>query len=76
MNWHKIELIGKHVEAEGIRGKIIDETKNMIVIKDGKSNKTKKITKKNHTFIIKIENKELMINGDDIAIRPEERAKL
>ncbi|MEK6934486.1 MAG: ribonuclease P protein subunit [Nanoarchaeota archaeon] len=71
------ELIGLKVEItnsansslKGIKGKIIDETKNTITIE----------TKNNHKKIIKsqvkmkINNKE--IDGTDLVGRPEERIK-
>ena len=69
----KEELIGKEAEIESNgkthRGKIINETKNMIHLET--KNKTKKFIKK--TSKIKINGK--IINGEKIAKRPEDRIK-
>lgn len=67
------ELIGKKIKIiesknktnKGIKGKVIDETKNTITIDD------KKFIKKNITF--EIDGK--IIEGKDIMFRPEERIK-
>jgi RNase P/RNase MRP subunit p29 len=69
------EFIGKYVEIGKYNGKIIDETKNMILIRDEKNNQ-KKFIKKDHTFIFCIDDKKFVIKGEDICERPEERIKL
>jgi RNase P/RNase MRP subunit p29 len=71
----KGEFIGKHVKVDEIKGKIIDETKNLLIIKDN-NGKTRKLIKKNHTFTIKIKDKEHQIKGEDINTRPEERIRM
>ncbi|MBT3691533.1 ribonuclease P protein subunit [Candidatus Woesearchaeota archaeon] len=73
----KGELIGSLVEIVssknetliGIKGKIIDETKNTLIIKQGK--KIKKIMKSH--VILKIDDK--TIEGKNIIKRPEDRIK-
>ena len=54
----------------GIKGKIIDETKNMIIVK----------TEKGIKKLIKEQNKmkfgDIIIDGKELAARPEERIKL
>lgn len=71
------ELIGREVEVygAGTKGKIIDETKNMILIKthDGKR---KKVVKKNSSFVLKAEGKIVKIDGSIIASRPEDRISM
>ena len=77
----KGELIG--LEAEiidsenksniGIKGKIIDETKNTFTIK-GK--KIWKVIKGQNTFMFKTKNKKIKINGKLIVEMPEERIKI
>jgi len=71
------ELIGREVEVYGTetKGKIIDETKNMILIEvhDGKR---KKAVKKNSIFIFKTEGKKVKIEGSIIASRPEDRISM
>ena len=77
----KEELIGKEVfivssknkSLEGIKGKIIDETKNTITIKT--SSKIKKILKNQVKLELKIKNKIIKINGKEIQQRPEDRIK-
>jgi RNase P/RNase MRP subunit p29 len=69
----KQEFIGKDAQitynCRVFEGKVIDETKNMIVLKTEK--KIIKIIKKN--AIIKFGNER--IDGKDITKRPEERIK-
>ena len=58
-----------------IGGKIVDETKNMIVIKVG--DMTKKIPKKDNTFIFFIPNgQRVKVKGEKLIARPEDRIKL
>jgi len=77
------ELIGLKVEiAEssnrfhvGIKGLVVDETKNLLIIETEKG--TKKVQKKGTSFIFTIPNgKKVKVNGTIIAKRPEERIKL
>ena len=73
----KHELIGleaeiiaaKNKSLVGIKGKIIDETKNTITIG------TKKILKEQVTIKMKIKNNIAIVNGEKLVARPEERIK-
>ena len=75
------ELIGLEVEVKdstnsnqiGIRGRIVDETKNMLVIDDGKGRKM--IMKKGAKFRIKLNSEYVTIKGDRINYRSHERIK-
>ena len=76
------ELIGLHVEIAdaansaliGIKGKIIDETKNLIVIQDDKG--VKKVLKSQiKKMKTKVHGKEIILKGKELAGRPEERIK-
>ena len=77
----KGELIGLETEIiesenknnNGIKGKIIDETKNTLTIK-GK--KIWKVIKTQNVFMFKIKNNKIIINGKLIDERPEERIKI
>lgn len=77
--WLKHEFIGHEIEIVsapqkslvGIKGVVVDETKNMLVIhKDGED---MKIQKKNLLFRIFPENQ--IIDGNKIMFRPEDRIK-
>ena len=70
------ELIGTKVQVvgTGIKGRIIDETKNMFLIKT--HNTKKKVIKKNHNFILSFPQYKVKINGNLIALRPEDRIKM
>lgn len=57
----------------GIKGRIIDETKNLIIIETKKG--IKKISKKGAIFRLKLDNCVVEIHGDDIIARPEDRLK-
>lgn len=75
------ELIGLDVEViesenrfnKGLKGKIIDETKNMFIIKTKETRK--KIIKDQCVFEFKLKGKNIQINGKSLSIRPEERIK-
>ena len=75
------ELIGldvKVIESEnrfnrGLKGKIIDETKNMFIVKTEKGRKS--IIKNQCVFEFDIKGKKMQINGKSLTIRPEERIK-
>ncbi len=77
----KSELIGLNVKVfrsdnpsnEGINGKIIDETKSMVVIETEK--KQKKLIKDQCVFEFMLKNEKITIQGKSINKRPEERIK-
>jgi ribonuclease P protein subunit POP4 len=58
---------------EGQTGLIIDETKNTFHIKT--KNKTKILAKKTAVFEFTINDEKIMITGEKIAFRPEDRIK-
>lgn len=76
----KGELIGikikveksKNKSLEGCEGKVIDETKNMFVIENGK---IKKIPKKGTIFTFNVKTKKMVMEGDLLLGRPEQRLK-
>ena len=75
------ELIGLNVKVHdsknkdliGIKGKIVDETKNMLEISTDKG--TKKIIKDQAILDFDIEGKTVRVDGSIITKRPEERTK-
>lgn len=82
-NLIKHELIGLEVEIAdstnkfqvGLKGLVVDETKNTLAIETEKG--MKKIQKKGSTLIFKISSeKKVKVNGNKIAVRPEDRLKL
>ncbi|MDD5022836.1 MAG: ribonuclease P protein subunit [Candidatus ainarchaeum sp.] len=77
-------------EMEGFEGKVIDETKNMLVFESENdlnrnrfkylknqnfSNEIKKISKKGKIIEVSFEGEKIAVNGDEIMFRPEEKAK-
>lgn len=76
--YHK-EIIGQHIKITqarnknnlGLKGQVIDETRNTLRIKTKKGSKT--LIKKEISFIIKETGKK--IKGSKILKRPEERLK-
>ncbi|MBI2108241.1 ribonuclease P protein subunit [Candidatus Woesearchaeota archaeon] len=70
------EFIGKQVEVEntGIRGTIINETKNTFLVASGKSRKD--VPKKGNKFMFNIMGNNVKVEGNDIASRPEDRIKM
>ncbi len=78
----KHELIGLEVEVmesrnesqKGIRGIVTDETKNMLIISQNKSEK--KVYKSQSRFKFTLPNgQQALIDGELINARPEERLK-
>ncbi len=75
------ELIGLWAEvlkssnksSVGISGKVVDETKNTLVIKQGEAEK--RIQKMGSEFMFMLEGKNVKVSGNAIAARPEERIK-
>ena len=73
-----MNLIGKNIEITksknksliGVKGKVIDETKNMIRLDN-----QKKLIKSQSTFKIKIKNNTYEIDGKVLQTRPEDRIK-
>ncbi len=57
----------------GLRGKIVDETKNTIVVESGK--KEKVLPKKEIVLELSLGNEKVVLNGKKILFRPEERTK-
>ncbi|RLG57425.1 MAG: ribonuclease P protein subunit [Hadesarchaea archaeon] len=58
----------------GVSGKIVDETRNMVVIEH--EGKTKKIQKSISTFILRGPDGEAMtVNGKELVGRPEEQIR-
>ena len=69
----KIKIIdSKNPSLIGFRGKIIDETENMLIVQ-GKTQK--KIIKNQVKMVIKLNNKEMIIEGKEIVGRPADRLK-
>lgn len=74
----RYELIGSVIEVVdsenkrviGLKGKIIDETKNMLILEDGK-----KIIKDQVKIKMKVDNKYVEIDGKILVGRPEDRIK-
>ncbi len=75
------ELIGLDTEViesenrfnRGLKGKIIDETKNMFIVKTEEGRKS--IIKDQCVFEFKLKEKNIQINGKSLTTRPEERIK-
>lgn len=65
----------KNKSLIGIKGIIVDETMNTIVIKNSNGKKCR-ILKKGVMFKIKFKDKNVLIPGDDIMLRPEDRIKM
>lgn len=77
------ELIGlevlitdsKNKSLIGVQGKIVDETKNMFIIKT-KDSEEKKIIKNQCTFEFTLDNREkVAVEGENLVARPEMRLK-
>ena len=77
----KHEIIGLNAEIVdsknkanvGIKGKIVDETRNLLVIETGRGKK--RLMKENVTIAVVFGKKKIKIKGKLLAGRPEERIK-
>jgi ribonuclease P protein subunit POP4 len=77
----KSELIGLIIEVtdatnqslQGLKGKVVEETRNTLTIRDG--DKEKKIVKEHVTITTTIDEKTIEIDGKLLVGRPEERLK-
>lgn len=69
------ELIGLNVKVLGanVEGRVIDETKNMVIIEQ--NHKKKEIIKNNNEFEVEFKNQKVKIDGKLLIGRPEERIK-
>lgn len=78
------ELIGLNVKVvnsdnkslQNIEGRIVNETKNTLVILCDKGRKKKTVIKKHADFQIEKNGKIYIIKGEKLAKRPEERIKI
>lgn len=70
----EVEVVDSPNPCEiGIKGKVVDETKNTLKILTEKGLKT--VVKKGRVFRVKFAGKVLDVKGDLINFRPEERIK-
>lgn len=77
----KHELIGLEVKViesknkshEGIKGSVVDETRNTLIIRT--CNGLKSIAKKDATFVFKVNEHKVIVKGSLIIGRPEARLK-
>lgn len=76
-----MEFIGREVEVlaaadpthRAVRGRIVDETKQLLVIEV--SGREKRIPKAGSLFRIAFEREAVVIPGEEIRYRPEDRVK-
>lgn len=73
----KGELIGCFVRVpeKRIEGRIINETKNLLVVETA-DKKRKKLIKGNNVFEIMLNNEFIKVDGKILAVRPEDRIKI
>ena len=72
----KSEFIGKYVKVKNrnAEGKVIDETKNSLLLKTERSKK--RFLKENCIFEFILTDGNITIDGKSILMRPEERIKI
>ena len=84
-NFLQHELIGLRAEVEessnrdlqGLRGAVVDETRNMLVLEDERE---KKVAKAGNVFVFDLDGEErvqvrVRVSGDLLVSRPEDRIK-
>jgi len=59
----------------GLCGRVIDETKNTFRIERSSDRKRIIVQKSKNVFEFSIEDQKIAINGDDLAVRPQDRIK-
>ena len=74
------ELIGLSVTVEsrdagldGLEGQVVDETMHTLLVEDGTS--VKRVPKHGARFVFEVEGARVVVEGDDIRFRPEDRTK-
>lgn len=69
------EFIGLNIKVTntGIKGKIIDETKNSFIIET--NGKRRRVLKKNNIIEFNFNNEKIMVNGNKLLARSEDRIK-
>ncbi|TFF98107.1 MAG: ribonuclease P protein subunit [Promethearchaeota archaeon] len=72
----KVKIITLYDNLPKWEGIIINETQNMFIIKDEKTNTPKKIPKKGNLFNFYLEDKIIEVNGKILIGRPEDRIKM
>jgi ribonuclease P protein subunit POP4 len=79
-NLARHELIGLEVQVtksksnqEGLKGKVVDETRNLLTIETVKGEK--KVPKSDSTFEFRIPEGQVEIEGKRLLFRPEDRIK-
>lgn len=80
-NFLKDELIGLNVDiirctnpyVQNIKGVVVDETKNTLIIKQDKANKV--VNKENTILKFELKGKSIKVNGSKLIGRPEDRVK-
>lgn len=77
------ELIGLYVKVkksrnasqEGLKGKVVDETYNMLVV-EGKDGKERRVAKKDCVFVFTLpDGRKVEVDGKLLVGRPEDRIK-
>jgi len=76
------EFIGLNVEIVkssnpkifGMKGQIVNETKNMLVLDTAKGQKS--FPKANSTWKFSIKEKEILVDGSSLSKRPEDRLRI
>jgi RNase P/RNase MRP subunit p29 len=74
-------LIGREARVDGsddptlagLAGRIVDETMNTLTLQTGSRRRT--VGKPGQQFAIRFEGREVLLNGHEIAHRPEDRVK-
>ena len=78
------ELIGleciivesKNKQLIGVKGKVVNETKNLLVLETEKKGKINKIPKNICTFQFELGKKKMIVKGSSIVGKPEDRIKV
>ena len=72
----KVKIISLYDNLPKWEGIIVNETQNMFIIKDEKTNSLKNIPKKGNLFNFYLEDKIIEVNGKILIGRPEDRIKM
>ncbi|PIN98706.1 MAG: ribonuclease P protein component 1 [Candidatus Diapherotrites archaeon CG10_big_fil_rev_8_21_14_0_10_31_34] len=74
INGLKVKITKSNDKTKKISGKIIKETKNLLIIETKKGEK--KIPKKEAEIEFELKGKKTKINGEKILMKPEDRIKM
>lgn len=71
----EVEVRSAHAGWNGLRGRVVDETKHTLVVEVASGPREVTIPKRGQSFAFRVGDAAVVVQGDDIAFQPEDRPK-